>query len=116
ADYDKLTAAQKALVKNLSTLEAAEAKISQLKADKAELEAAKTALNNAITAAQGTHNGATEGTATGEYAVGSKATLQAEIDKAQLVADNTNATKAELDQAKSDLDAAVTTFEAGKVS
>lgn len=80
------------------------------------LEAAKTALNNAITAAQGTHDGATEGTATGEYAVGSKATLKAEIDKAQLVADNTTATKAELDKAKSDLDAAVATFEAGKVS
>ncbi|MGG0347174.1 hypothetical protein ABEZ21_17255, partial [Brevibacillus porteri] len=41
ADYDKLTAAQKALVKNLSTLEAAEAKIAELKGNAADVAAAK---------------------------------------------------------------------------
>ncbi|MDO8505501.1 MAG: fibronectin type III domain-containing protein, partial [bacterium] len=44
-----------------------------------------TVLSAAITSAQSLHDGATEGTAVGEYAVGSKAILQSAIDAASLV-------------------------------
>src|SRR3989344_3276469 len=43
------------------------------------------ALSTAIDSAQALHDGSTEGTAPGEYAVGSKATLQSAIDAASLI-------------------------------
>ncbi|PAQ13280.1 hypothetical protein CD798_15915 [Bacillaceae bacterium SAOS 7] len=85
-------------------------------AAKADLAAAKQALTDAITVAQNKHKDATEGPNQGEYEPGSKATLQAAINAATAVRDNAESTKAQLDQAKTDLEAAVTTFEAGKVT
>jgi len=114
ADFDLLSQAQQEQI--------ASGKITKYNAIKAQLQglkdivAAKEALTTTITAAQKAHDDAKEGTAVGEYAVGSKATLKSAIDAAQAVADKANATKAELDQAKSDLDGAVTTFENGKVT
>ena len=76
-----------------------------------------TQLEADIAVAQALHDGATEGTDPGEYAAGSKATLQAAIDDAQAVVDQDNpkATTAEVTQAEADLAEAVATFEAGKV-
>ncbi|MCY6370977.1 Ig-like domain-containing protein [Clostridium ganghwense] len=78
-------------------------------------EAAKTALNAKITAAQQAHDVATEGAVVGNTIVGSKATLQTAITAAQAVYNNAAATTAQLTQATTDLNTAVTTFEASKV-
>ncbi|WP_110112569.1 S-layer homology domain-containing protein [Bacillus sp. CGMCC 1.16541] len=84
----------------------------QVAIDAQALAASKLALGNAVTAAQAKHDGAAQG----NYAVGSKATLQTAINAAKAVHDNAASTKAQLDQAKADLDAAVNAFEAGKVA
>lgn len=75
------------------------------------LEAAKTALNDAVVAAQAKHDAAVEGNATGEYPAPAKADFQAAITTAKGVHDNAASTKAELDKAKADLAAAETTFD-----
>ncbi|MEN1845771.1 hypothetical protein, partial [Clostridioides difficile] len=59
----------------------------------------KTALQDAVTAATALHNGATEGTAEGNYAVGSKATYKTAIDEAQAILDKSDATQKEVNDA-----------------
>nr|WP_299346276.1 LamG-like jellyroll fold domain-containing protein [Allomuricauda sp.] len=73
------------------------------------------ALNDAIASAQELVDNAVEGTENGQYAVGSKAVLQAAIDVARVVANNAAAQQLQVDQALADLNAAVAVFEAGKV-
>ncbi|NOV03751.1 family 20 glycosylhydrolase [Paenibacillus planticolens] len=70
----------------------------------------KSFLNDLIAEAQGKHNAATEGTGSGQYPAGSKATLQAAIDKAKAVADNASATNQQVEQASADLNAALQAF------
>ncbi len=108
AAYEALTPAQKLLVADLAVLQAAEAKLLALAL--ADLEAD-------IALAQALHDGATEGDAVGEYAAGSKATLQIAIDAAQGVvnADDPKSTTAEVIAAKGTLALAVAAFEAGEV-
>ena len=68
-----------------------------------------------IASAQSTHDAAVEGTIPGQYAVGSKTTLQTAIDDAQIVADNESATQAQINAANTALNIAIATFESGKV-
>ncbi|MDI6395891.1 FIVAR domain-containing protein, partial [Clostridioides difficile] len=75
----------------------------------------KTALQDAVTAATSLHAGATEGTAAGNYAVGSKATYKTAIDEAQAILDKADVTQKEIDDAVTALNTATATFEAGKV-
>ncbi|WP_079908841.1 PA14 domain-containing protein [Paenibacillus sp. 32352] len=70
----------------------------------------KSALSSLIATAQSKHDAATEGTAIGQYKPGSKAALQAAIDLAQAVYNNAAATKAQVEQAVNDLNAALQTF------
>ena len=75
-----------------------------------------TALQSAIQAAQTLHDGATEGTVDGQYAIGSKAILQAAITAAQLVVTNgATTTQTAIDEAVTTINNAVTTFKEGKV-
>jgi hypothetical protein len=74
----------------------------------------KSALNTSISSAQTIYTNATEGTNTGQHPIGSKATLQLAIDAANSTSIDVNASQAQVDQAKIDLDAAVTVFQ-GKV-
>ncbi|MBP1967882.1 NPCBM/NEW2 domain-containing protein [Paenibacillus aceris] len=70
----------------------------------------KTALKALIADAQSKHDAATEGTGAGQYPSGSKASLQAAIDQAQAVADNTAATKEQVEQAVIALTAKLQSF------
>jgi hypothetical protein len=69
-----------------------------------------TLLQQTIASAQTLHDPAVEGTENGQYPAGSKATLQAAIDAAQVVDDNPEATKAAMDAARAALALAVNTF------
>ena len=75
-----------------------------------------TTLDAAIVQAQGTHDAAVEGTEIGQYQAGSKAELQTSIDLAQSVRVSDCVTQAELDAAKTNLDAAVAVFNAQEVT
>ncbi|MDR6882510.1 cohesin domain-containing protein [Bacillus sp. 3255] len=70
----------------------------------------KTALNNAIQSASATLSNAMEGTLWGQYAVGSKASLQAAVSDAQATAANASATQEQVDQAVLQLNSALQTF------
>ncbi|UJF31335.1 PA14 domain-containing protein [Paenibacillus hexagrammi] len=70
----------------------------------------KVALRSAILDAQAKHDAAVEGDHAGQYPTGSKAALQSAIDAAQAVTDNTSATQQQVEQAISDLNAALQTF------
>ncbi|UJF36406.1 cohesin domain-containing protein [Paenibacillus hexagrammi] len=70
----------------------------------------KTALLALIANAQSKHDAAAEGTGSGQYPAGSKATLQAAIDQAKAIADEISATKEQVEQALSTLNAALQTF------
>ena len=72
------------------------------------------ALSAAITSAQTLHDGATEGTDPGEYAVGSKATLQSAIDVAASITSAEDQTV--VDAAVVTLNDAVADFEASVVA
>lgn len=75
-----------------------------------------TELNTAIDDAQELHDGAVEGTEIGQYASGSKANLQAQIDEANTVASTTEGIlQTAIDDALTDLLAAVEVFESGRV-
>lgn len=74
-----------------------------------------TALVMEISNAQAKHDSATEGTEIGQYAVGSKALLQAAIGAAQAIVNLGTPTPEAVNQAITDLTNAVNTFEAGKV-
>lgn len=76
----------------------------------------KTALGALLVSANALHDGAVEGVAIGEYAVGSKATFKTAIDTAQAVYDDVTVLQAAVDDAVIDLQTAVTTFEGGIVS
>ncbi|MBP1965361.1 FIVAR domain-containing protein [Paenibacillus aceris] len=56
------------------------------------------------------------GTQVGQYPAGSKATLQAAIDKAKGVANAADATQQQVDQTAADLDAALQAFNASQLS
>ncbi|MCK1990381.1 S-layer homology domain-containing protein [Lysinibacillus fusiformis] len=79
---------------------------------------AKAALTTSINAAQAAHDDVAviEGPIAGNTIVGSKVTLASAIAAATTVSNNTAATVADLNTAKSTLDAAVTTFKAAKVA
>nr|ABQ00417.1 surface layer protein SlpC [Lysinibacillus sphaericus] len=79
------------------------------------LDAAKTNLNNEITKAKDAKATGTEGTAATNQIVGSKDALQVAIDVAELVKNNTAATLQQLTDAKTDLTAAITAYNAAKV-
>ncbi|WP_194843257.1 sugar-binding protein [Paenibacillus sp. B01] len=70
----------------------------------------KTALAAAVNAAKAKASKAKEGTKVGQYAVGSKAVLQAAIDSASAVSGDPAATQAQVDQAKSAIESAHQTF------
>jgi len=72
----------------------------------------KTALANEIQSAQTVYGNSTEGSANGQYPIGSKAILQSAIDAANVVKSSSTATQAQVDQAVTDLKNAVSTFEA----
>ncbi len=72
----------------------------------------KETLAALIEEAQELHDSATEGRLVGQYPVGSKATLQAAIDKAIAIADNPSSSQAQLNQAATELRQAVDTFKA----
>lgn len=70
----------------------------------------RAALNSLISNAQSTHDSSTEGTSTGQYPLGTKAELQTAINSAQAVASSLTATQAEVDQAVTNLNAALQAF------
>ncbi|KRF03694.1 hypothetical protein ASG89_02740 [Paenibacillus sp. Soil766] len=70
----------------------------------------KFALIAAIQGAQSLYSSSVEGVDEGQYPIGSKVILQAAIDAAQAVMDNTSATQLEVDQAVSTLQGAALTF------
>ncbi|MBP1964409.1 glycoside hydrolase family 3 N-terminal domain-containing protein [Paenibacillus aceris] len=70
----------------------------------------KAALSAAIADAQSKYDAATEGSNPGQYPSGSKAALQAAITAATTVLNNTGATQANVNQAVTDLNAAIQTF------
>jgi hypothetical protein len=74
----------------------------------------KTALLSAIIEAQKLYAGAIEGTAAGNYAIGSKATLYSAIEAAQAVSYNVT-TQASIDEAVITLNNSVTLFKNGRV-
>ena len=78
-------------------------------------EATQTQVDEAVTALARATTTASEGTEPGQYKVGSKVTLQTAIEAANAIATKENVTKVEVDQAVTDLQKAVVTFEAGKV-
>ena len=69
-----------------------------------------TILADSITAAEDLLAGATEGTAPGNYVVGSKATLQTTIDAVTLIKDNPASTQANIDAAVVNLHNAMNVF------
>ncbi|NOU98895.1 immunoglobulin-like domain-containing protein [Paenibacillus planticolens] len=70
----------------------------------------KAALHALITDAQSRHDATVEGTKVGQYPIGSKAALQAAIDKAKVVADNAAADLQQVEQATVELNAAMQAF------
>jgi beta-glucosidase len=71
----------------------------------------KTLLNKTLAIAQSAYDAATEGNSIGNYTVGSKSILKAEIDKAKLVSTNFDATKDQVNLARTELEKAITTFQ-----
>ncbi|MEK8127084.1 glycoside hydrolase family 30 beta sandwich domain-containing protein [Paenibacillus filicis] len=69
-----------------------------------------TALQALIQQAQTKHDGAVEGTQSGQYPEGSKAVLQTAINKAKAVAANPGTTQQQAQQAITELNAALQTF------
>lgn len=76
----------------------------------------KTALDNRIVQAQQAHGAAVEGNRVGNYPVGSKAILQAAIDKAAAVAANGAATAAQVAAAEAELAQALQAFQAAVIT
>ncbi|MFW5850694.1 MAG: glycosyl hydrolase family 8 [Bacteroidota bacterium] len=71
----------------------------------------KDALESIISSAESAYSNAVEGSADGEYEVGSKADLQTAIDAAQIVFDDGTATQTEVNQALSDMETALDVFQ-----
>lgn len=76
----------------------------------------KAALTAKITEAENLIATTEEGTANGQYATGSQATLQTVIDLAKVVEDNENATQTEVDNSVTNLTAAITAYEGQEIS
>ncbi|MBP1965321.1 discoidin domain-containing protein [Paenibacillus aceris] len=76
----------------------------------------KSQLNAMIGTAQAKHNAAVEGNGDGLYAMGSKAQLQSAIDMASAIANNSNATQQQVDNAKAALEEAVQLFESKRIT
>ncbi|NOU68769.1 hypothetical protein GC096_32610 [Paenibacillus sp. LMG 31461] len=70
----------------------------------------KAALQALLMSSQALHNSAVEGAGVGKYPAGAKAILQAAIDSAQAVANQSAATQLQVDQALTQLQTAVQTF------
>jgi LPXTG-motif cell wall-anchored protein len=75
----------------------------------------KTALQQAIAAAQAKYDAAVIGTEAGQYAEAIKIALQTAIATAKALNDNASATADEVSKAVEDLNTAVTTFDAAKI-
>ncbi|GFZ79456.1 hypothetical protein GCM10008018_26160 [Paenibacillus marchantiophytorum] len=69
-----------------------------------------TSLNTRIADAQAAHDAAVEGTQAGQYQAGAKAALQTAINQAKAVAANPDATRQQVAQAVTTLNAALQTF------
>ncbi|WP_018759606.1 dockerin type I domain-containing protein [Paenibacillus terrigena] len=76
----------------------------------------KEELNALISTAQLVHDSAVEGTKPNQYPVGSKAVLQAAINKAKAVANNAEASAEEINQAYVELSAALQAFKDSVIS
>lgn len=76
----------------------------------------RTALYTLIADAQSKHDTAVEGTAIGQYPAGSKGTLLSAIQQAKAVAGYIAATQSQIDQAVTDLQAALNIFTASVIS
>lgn len=74
------------------------------------------ALKTLISSAQAKVNAAVEGTADGQYVVGSKAILQSMINQAQAVVDQALVTQQQIDQAVTNLTMAINVFELARIS
>jgi len=70
----------------------------------------KAALQALLTSTQNVHDTAVEGVGIGKYPLGSKAILQAAIDSARAVAQDSAATQLQVDQANNQLNAALQAF------
>ena len=75
-----------------------------------------TNIDAKITAAQTLHDGATEGTAIGNYEVGSKAVLQTAIDAATTIRNTGGVTQTQVDAATVNLQQAMDDFDAKKIT
>ncbi len=75
-----------------------------------------TVLDALITSAQTLHDGATEGTAIGDYEAGSKAELQTAIDAATTIRNTAGVTQVQVDATIVNLQAAIDEFESKKIT
>ncbi|MEN8225262.1 MAG: LamG-like jellyroll fold domain-containing protein [Bacteroidota bacterium] len=75
-----------------------------------------TVLDALITDAQTLHDGATEGTAIGEYEAGSKAGLQTAIDASTVIRNTSGVTQTQVDATIVNLQAAIDLFELKKIT
>lgn len=76
----------------------------------------KSDLNDLVREAQTAHDAAIEGTQNGQYPAGAKQLLQAAIDAAKLVANNSNATQEQVAAAVADLQQAFNTFKSSVIT
>ena len=119
-----LVAANAVGMNTLSTQAQVDAALASVNAAIASFQAGKvaaantdtSALSAAITTAQTAYNSSTEGTLIGQYPTGSRTTLLSAINAAQTVASNSQSTQAQIDAAVTAMNAALSSFLAGKVS
>lgn len=76
----------------------------------------KSLLNALIASAEAKYDAAVEGNADGQYVVGSKALLQSAIHAANVTASDSNASQAQVDNAKGALEAAIQAFNNKKIN
>ncbi|WP_282943295.1 fibronectin type III domain-containing protein [Paenibacillus sp. RC67] len=76
----------------------------------------KALLTSLISEARAAHDTAVEGTNVGNYPAGSKAALLQAINRAQLTADDVQATQQQVELARNDLNAAMQTFTTSKIT
>ncbi|ERM17088.1 FIVAR domain-containing protein [Brevibacillus laterosporus] len=110
ADGTEKTALQGKVNTAKNTVETARTAFDNKGKEAAELQVAKTALENAISDAKAAHTAAVVGSDAGQYEQGAKDTYNTAIETAENVFKNASSTKAQLEQAKADLDAATATF------
>lgn len=76
----------------------------------------RTALNSAISSAQAKLDAAVEGTDVGQYPAGTKKSLQDSINAAQAINNKLTSNSANINQAVMDINTAVKTFDAAKIT